>query len=69
MSVVLARMSDRQKQDMTIAALALVDALEDYAYTRKDEDKKRVTECQTGLCLMTRKLRKEFGLEDAPGSR
>ena len=63
MSLVLARMNDRQKQDMTQAALALVDALEDFAYTRKDEDKKRVTECQTQLCFMARKLRKEFGLE------
>ncbi len=66
MSLVLARMNDKQKQEMTQAALALTDALEDYAYTRKDEDKKRVSECQTYLCAMARKLRKEFGLEDAP---
>jgi len=68
MSVVLARMSDVQKRDMAIAALELVDALEDYAYTRKDEDKKRVSECQTSLVIMARKLKKEFGLEDSPGS-
>ena len=66
MSLVLARMNDKQKQDLSQMALALVEALEDYAYTRKDEDKKRVSECQTYLCAMTRKMRKEFGLEDAP---
>ena len=66
MSLVLARMTDTPKRDMVIAALALVDALEDFAYTRKEEDKKRIAECQTYLCAMARKLRKEFGLEDAP---
>ena len=66
MSIVLARMSERQKQDVAIAALSLADALEDFAYTRKEEDRKRIAECQTYLCAMVRKLRKEFGLENAP---
>ena len=66
MSIVLARMNDKQKQDMAIAALALTDALEDFGYTRKEEDRKRIAECQTYLCAMVRKLRKEFGLENAP---
>jgi hypothetical protein len=61
--MLLARMNDRQKQDMVQATLELVEALEDEAYTRKLEDKKRVTAGLTNLCTMARKLRKEFGLD------
>jgi hypothetical protein len=67
LSTVLARMNERQKQEMVIATLNLVEALEDEAYTRKPEDKKRVAENLTHLCAMVRKLRKEFDL-DVPKS-
>ena len=59
MSVVLARMNERQKQDMVAAALALAEALE-------GADKKEVSRLENLICARTRLLKKEFGLEDAP---
>lgn len=42
--------------DTTLARIArnLAEALMDYAYTRKDEDKKRIAEYQTELCRVVR---------------
>ena len=59
MSVVLARMSDKQKRDMAAAALALAEAL-------RVGDKKEVSRLENLICDWTRLLRKEFGLENAP---
>ena len=59
MSVVLARMSERQKQDMVAAALALAEAL-------RVGDRKEVSRLENLICVRTRILKKEFGLEDAP---
>lgn len=46
--------------DATMAALArnLARALMDFAYTRKDEDRKRVNDLQSQLCIQ---LRREEG--------
>lgn len=40
---------------MARIARELANALQDWAYTRKDEDKKRVTEWQTSLVQALRK--------------
>jgi hypothetical protein len=46
--------------DATLAALArdLAQALMDAAYTRRDEDKKRVNELQQRLCALVRREEK-----------
>jgi hypothetical protein len=64
LSTLLARMNDNQKRDMVLAALKLVEALEDEAYTGNPEDKNRVAKWQTYLRAEVRKLRKEFGFAD-----
>lgn len=45
------------QDDAKIASIArsLADALQDWAYTRKDEDKKRVTAAQTELVQAVKK--------------
>ena len=47
-------MSDQQ---IVTVARNLAEALRDFAYTRKDEDKKRVTALQTELCRVTEEKR------------
>ena len=59
MSVVLARMNERQKQEMAAAALALAEAL-------MVGDRKEVFRLENLICVRTRILKKEFGLENAP---
>jgi hypothetical protein len=69
MSLVLARMNDTQKRDMVLAALDLVEALEDVKRHGTIEGRgNRVAEHEIRLCRMVIKLKKEFQIEDPPAN-
>jgi hypothetical protein len=54
-------MIERDSNDAVIATVArsLAHALMDFAYTRKDEDRKRVNELQQQLCAYVQREERE----------
>jgi len=64
MSMVLARMNDKQKQELVLLALALGEVLDSGGHKTLDADKPSVLELHYQIVTQVRRLKKEFGLTE-----